>query len=96
MSRNTQRRDHHRKVIAKGQPPCALCGDPIDYTLRYPHPRSFVVDHKVSVHRGGTDTIDNKQPAHADCNRAKAAKVVSPIIKRSPSLRRVSVPGDGA
>lgn len=31
--RNTTIRDRHRKAIAAGQPPCALCGDPIDYTL---------------------------------------------------------------
>ena len=31
--RNTAFRDKHRATIAKGRPPCALCGEPIDYTL---------------------------------------------------------------
>ena len=25
----------HRALIAKGRPPCALCGQPIDYTLTF-------------------------------------------------------------
>lgn len=33
MKRNTAVRDRHRATIAKSKPPCALCGDPIDYTL---------------------------------------------------------------
>lgn len=31
--RNTTTRDRHRHTIARGRPPCALCGEPIDYTL---------------------------------------------------------------
>lgn len=33
IGRNTATRDRHRQTIAKSQPPCALCGEPIDYTL---------------------------------------------------------------
>ena len=85
--RNTTVRDKHRKQIAKDQPPCALCGKPIDYTLRYPDAGSFVVDHIVSLYAGGTDTIDNKQPAHRACNSAKGARAVAPVMKRSGALR---------
>ncbi|AYF29297.1 HNH endonuclease [Micromonospora tulbaghiae] len=31
--RNTTTRDRHRATIARSRPPCALCGDEIDYTL---------------------------------------------------------------
>ncbi|MFI5833201.1 HNH endonuclease [Micromonospora sp. NPDC051300] len=31
--RSTTTRDRHRHTIARTQPPCGLCGDPIDYTL---------------------------------------------------------------
>lgn len=33
--RRTRNRDRHRAVIARNKPPCALCGEPIDYTLGY-------------------------------------------------------------
>jgi 5-methylcytosine-specific restriction endonuclease McrA len=32
-ARNTTTRDRHRATIAKGRPPCGICGDVIDYTL---------------------------------------------------------------
>lgn len=69
--RNTTRRDRHRKIISRGHPPCALCGEPIDYAAPHDDPRSFQVDHVIPLHRGGTDTLDNKQPAHRKCNRDK-------------------------
>ena len=72
MRRNTTARDRHRAIIAKGQPPCALCGMPISYNLKYPDPWSFVVDHKIALNQGGQDTLDNKQAAHNTCNRAKS------------------------
>ena len=32
---------------------------------------AYVVDHIIPIAAGGPDTIDNKQPAHRDCNRQK-------------------------
>ena len=88
-TRNTTLRDRHRTVIARGHPPCALCGQPIDYGLRYPHPRSYVVDHVTPLDKGGADTIANKQAAHRDCNRAKGARLDGgPVIRRSAALER--------
>lgn len=71
--RSTTTRDRHRGVIARGKPDCALCHKPIDYTLKYPHLRSFVVDHILPVvhYPELADELSNKQPAHNDCNRAK-------------------------
>ncbi|MEU4772954.1 HNH endonuclease [Micromonospora sp. NPDC023644] len=31
--RNTAIRDRHRATIARGKPPCGICGDTIDYSL---------------------------------------------------------------
>ena len=75
--RSTTTRDRHRTVIARGKPDCALCGEPIDYTLKYPHLRSFVVDHILPVNHYPelADELSNKQPAHNDCNRLKWDKV---------------------
>lgn len=79
--RNTTIRDRHRHHIARTKPPCGICRDPIDYTLRFdtnaagkriPHPLSFTVDHVMPLNKGGTDTLDNKQAAHWLCNRLKS------------------------
>lgn len=69
--RNTTTRDRHRRAIARTKPPCGICGNEIDYTLRYPDPMCYVVDHIVPVNKGGPDELDNKQAAHNTCNRLK-------------------------
>ena len=85
--RNTTVRDRHRSVIARGKPPCALCGEPIDYQLRYPDPYCYVVDHKTPVNCGGLDVLANKQAAHNRCNRAKSDRTDGgPVMRRSSSL----------
>ncbi|MBF6133498.1 HNH endonuclease [Nocardia otitidiscaviarum] len=70
--RSTTTRDRHRAIIARGKPPCGICGHEIDYTLQHLDPGEFVVDHVTPLNKGGTDTLDNKQAAHRACNRAKS------------------------
>lgn len=92
-SRNTSIRDKHRQAIAKGQPPCHICGQPIDYTLRFPDQQCYVVDHVVPIAAGGPDTLANKRAAHRACNREKGAKAYAvPIIRRSGALTRGDTP----
>lgn len=84
VQRNTARRDRHRKQIAKGRPPCAICGGDIDYdTTDHLDPYSFTVDHIIPLAKGGADTLDNKQPAHRKCNRDKSDK--------DPAYQRLAV-----
>ena len=85
--RNTTRRDRHRTAIAASKPPCAICGSPIDYTLRWPDPDCFVVDHILPLDKGGPDTLPNKQAAHHRCNREKSNKLVSSILRTSGVLQ---------
>lgn len=73
--RNTAVRDAHRRAIARDKPPCGICGDEIDYRLRYPDLDSYVVDHIHPRAKGGSDDLDNKQAAHNRCNRAKSDKL---------------------
>ena len=85
--RNTATRDRHRRAIAKSQPPCAICGQPINYTLPHLDPGAFVVDHIEPLHHGGADTLSNKQAAHRGCNATKAARADGgPIIRRTATL----------
>lgn len=71
--RSTTIRDRHRKAIARGKPPCGICGGEIDYSITdHLDPDAFVVDHIIPLNKGGTDTIDNKVAAHRSCNRAKS------------------------
>lgn len=52
--------------------PCALCGQPIDYSLPCGHPMSYELDEIVPVSLGGSPVdIDNVQPAHRICNQRK-------------------------
>lgn len=62
--RNTTTRDQHRAAIRRERPPCGICQQPIDYTLPYLHPMSYVVDHIIPVAKGGPDELANKQAAH--------------------------------
>ena len=88
MPRNTARRTNHRARIARTRANCHICGEPIDYTLKWPDPWCFVVDHVIPLHLGGPDTLDNKQAAHNTCNSKKRARLVAPIIRRSGALNR--------
>jgi len=75
VRRSTTLRDRHRKIIAADQPPCHLCGKPIDYQANHLDPLSFTIDHITPISRGGTDTLDNAAAAHRKCNRDKSNKI---------------------
>lgn len=64
-------RDRLRRQVARGHPPCHLCHEPIDYSLKSPDPYSFEIDHVIPRSKGGADTVDNLAPAHRRCNREK-------------------------
>lgn len=84
--RNDANRKRMRARIAATRAACHICGEAIDYTLRYDDPRSFQLDHVVPLAKGGADAIDNAAAAHRACNSAKRARLVAPIIRRSRSL----------
>lgn len=103
VKRSTTIRDRHRATSRRDQPPCHICQQPIDYALPYLHPYSFVVDHVISLARGGEDALPNKKAAHrwrlqqsqvrqarARAARGRAAENVAPMVTRgrSPDLAR--------
>ncbi|QDH85095.1 HNH endonuclease [Gordonia phage Dardanus] len=55
---------------------CWLCGQRIDYTLKFPHPESFEPDHyhPVSTHPELAEDPANLRPSHRDCNLRRGNK----------------------
>lgn len=54
---------------------CSICGDAIDMTLVYPHPKSRSVDHVLPRSLGGTEDMSNLALACLICNITKQARV---------------------
>ena len=55
---------------------CGICGHPVDFSLKPPHPMSPTIDHIIPVAKGGHPSdIDNLQLAHWTCNRQKSDKI---------------------
>jgi len=50
---------------------CQICGEKINKTYYYPHPKSASVDHIIPVSLGGPDELYNMQAAHLICNIMK-------------------------
>lgn len=78
--------ERNKKKIFATQSVCGICGKPVDFTLKYPHPLSPCIDHIIPIARDGHPSdIDNLQLAHWTCNRQKSDKIV----------KRKNVSGDG-
>lgn len=69
-----------RMQILKTQTHCGICGKPVDFSYKAPHPLSPTVDHIIPVSLGGHPSdLDNLQLAHRCCNREKSNKMVTPV-----------------
>lgn len=82
-------RERARRRIAqqvKAGAPCALCGQPIDLTLRYPDPQSFTVDHATPTSHGGRDDYDGLRPSHNRCNRERSNQPDGTVRRNSGAL----------
>lgn len=65
-----------KKKIYATQSVCGICGQPVDFSLKYPHPMSACIDHIIPVAKGGHPSDpDNLQLAHWMCNRQKSDKL---------------------
>ena len=55
---------------------CALCGLPLDKTLKFPNPMSVTADHIVPISKGGDPmALDNLQAVHLICNEVKGSRL---------------------
>lgn len=68
--------EQNKKKIFATQTICGICGKPVDFSFKYPHPLSPCIDHIIPIAKGGHPSdIDNLQLAHWTCNRAKSDKL---------------------
>lgn len=66
---------HNKAILRKTATLCALCGMPLDKSLKYPHPMSISIDHILPVTYGGKSTLDNLQATHLVCNKQKGKRI---------------------
>ena len=68
--------ERNRKRIFATQNTCGICGHPVDFSLKTPHPMSATVDHIIPVAKNGHPSdISNLQLSHWACNRQKSDKI---------------------
>lgn len=71
-----------KKRILMTQDTCAICGRPVDKSLKFPDPLSATVDHIIPIAKGGHPSdVANLQLAHLKCNRWKADKLMQTKAK---------------
>ena len=69
--------EKNKKKIYATQTVCGICGKPVDFSLKYPHPLSPCIDHIIPIAKGGHPSdINNMQLAHWTCNRQKSDKLI--------------------
>ena len=69
--------DRNKKKIYATQTVCGICGQPVDFEMKYPHPLSPCIDHIIPVAKGGHPSdLENLQLAHWTCNRQKSDKLL--------------------
>ena len=74
VSNGWRRRQLRARVLA-AYDVCAICGKPVDKTLKTPHPMSAEVDELIPVSRGGDPySFANCRLTHRRCNRMKSDK----------------------
>lgn len=60
------RRWQKNHLVQKNGAVCSICSKP------FKNAHEMTIDHIVPLSKGGTDTLDNYQLAHLECNQLKA------------------------
>jgi HNH endonuclease len=65
-----------QRFIANADPVCEICQGWVDKSLRYPHPQSASVDHRVPIASGGSARDpENLALTHLACNQLKGDRL---------------------
>ena len=79
--------EKNKKKIYATQSCCGICGKPVDFSLKYPHPLSACIDHIIPVAKGGHPSdINNLQLAHWTCNRQKSDKIPMQSLQKREEI----------
>ncbi|MBQ0112983.1 MAG: HNH endonuclease [Bacteroidales bacterium] len=85
----------NKERIYATQTVCGICGKPVDFSIKYPHPLSPCIDHIIPIAKGGHPSdIDNLQLAHWCCNREKSDKIYRNSKERENKNTLVAVIGN--
>jgi 5-methylcytosine-specific restriction endonuclease McrA len=77
--------EKNKKKIYATQTVCGICGKPVNFAVKYPHPLSPCIDHIIPIAKGGHPSdIDNLQLTHWTCNRQKSDKLMDKSIEMPP------------
>lgn len=86
-SKDSAKQQRCAAIVRSWRRPCCICGERIDYGLRWPNPRSFSVQHLIprSVRPDLTFDVLNMDAAHLDCNKSQGTR---PIVTERVTSRR--------
>ena len=91
-SHKSQYKKNKAKIFAS-QTVCGICGQPVDFSLKYPHPLSATVDHIIPVAAGGHPSdIENMQLAHLRCNQQKGNKLIRNKVETEQVITNRDLP----
>ena len=85
--------ERNKKRIYSTQSICGICGMPVDFSVKYPHPLSPCIDHIIPIAKDGHPSdMQNLQLAHWICNRQKSDKLNIPEEAQQKEVGNFDLP----